>query len=109
MSRLWQGIGRLVLWISLGLLIGWVISKVFGERLFFGFAQFALEKPLWLSLPFVAIGSLPSAIVIVELWRALFTTTPIGTKYNWFKVGVVALGCFAVQSVGLVLFKSSFT
>jgi len=111
MIRFWQGargIFNLVLGLSLGLLVGWVSWNVFGERLLFGFPQFALEESLWLSLPFVAIGSIVSAIVLVELWRALFTTTPIGTKHNWVTVGAVALVWFTISATGIFLFKSSF-
>lgn len=103
-----RGILDLALGLVVGLIVGWAGWYIFGERLLFGFAQFVLDKSLWLSLSIVAIGSIASAIVFMKLWRALFTKTPLATKYNWLTVGAVALACFAISSTGLFLFKSSF-
>src|SRR5712691_8306612 len=93
--------------LGLGLVIAWVSWNAFGEWVFFGFAQFVLTHPLWLSLPVVAIGDLASAVVIIELWRAMFPNS-IRVKNLWVTVAVVALSLFAISSTGLFLFKSSY-
>jgi len=108
MFRLWRarGIRGWALGLSLGLVIAWVSWNAFGEWVFFGFAQFVLTHPLWLSLPVVAIGNLASAVVIVELWRAI-SPDSIMARNHWVTI-VVALGLFAISGTGLLVFKSSY-